>query len=41
VAQLRAELAAWQKEVGAKLATPNTAYDAAKPDGRGVKRAQK
>ena len=32
---------AWQKEVGAKFATPNTAYDAAKPDGRGVKRAQK
>jgi len=36
VAQLRAELAAWQKEVGAKAATPNTAYDAAKPDGRGA-----
>ena len=41
VAQLRAELAVWQKEVGAKFATPNIAYDATKPDGRGVKRAQK
>jgi arylsulfatase A-like enzyme len=35
-AQLRAELMDWQKQVGAKAATPNPAYDAAKPDGRGV-----
>lgn len=41
VSQLRAELTAWQKEVGAKFATPNIAYDTAKPDGRGVRKAGK
>ena len=35
VAALREELRAWQKSVGAKFPTPNPAYDAAKPDGRG------
>lgn len=34
VARLRAELAAWQKQVGAKFATPNLNYEPAKPDGR-------
>jgi arylsulfatase A-like enzyme len=37
-AQLRAELAAWQKQVGAKLPTPNPHYDASKPSGRAAKR---
>jgi arylsulfatase A-like enzyme len=36
VRQLRAELAAWQKQVGAKFPSPNPAYDSAKPDGRSV-----
>jgi arylsulfatase A-like enzyme len=36
VAQLRAELTAWQQEVGAKVATPNPSFDPAKPAGRGV-----
>ncbi len=35
VAELRAELAAWQKQVGAKFPTPNPKYNPAKPDGRG------
>lgn len=34
VAQLRAELHAWQKRVGAKFPTPNLDYDPAKPSGR-------
>ena len=34
VAQLRAELHAWQKQVGAKFPIPNPAYDPAKPSGR-------
>jgi arylsulfatase A-like enzyme len=34
VAALRAELAAWQRDVGAKFPSPNPAYDAAQPDGR-------
>jgi hypothetical protein len=34
VAALRTELAAWQKNVGAKFPTPNPAYDPAKPNGR-------
>lgn len=38
VQQLRAELAAWQKQVGAKFATPNPSYDPAKPNGRAAKR---
>jgi len=38
VAQLRAELHAWQKEVGAKFSIPNPLYDAAKPDGRAANR---
>ncbi|MEW6305491.1 MAG: sulfatase, partial [Verrucomicrobiota bacterium] len=39
VKQLRAELRAWQKEVGAKFSTPNTKYDPAKPSGRGAPKA--
>lgn len=38
VAQLRAELAAWQKQVGAKFPVPNPSYDAAKPNGRAANR---
>ncbi len=38
VAQLRAELAAWQKQVGAKFPAPNPNYDPTKPDGRAGKR---
>ena len=38
VAQLRAELAAWQKQVGAKFPAPNPNSDPAKPDGRAAKR---
>ena len=34
VAQLRAELAGWQKQVGAKFPIPNPNYDPAKPSGR-------
>jgi len=37
VAALRAELAAWQKQVGAKFPTPNPDCDAAKPSGRAAK----
>jgi len=38
VKKLRAELHAWQKDVGAKIPTPNPSYDAAKPSGRAAKR---
>ena len=38
VAGLRAELAAWQKQVGAKFPMANPDYDAAKPSGRAEKR---
>ncbi len=38
VAQLRAELAAWQKQVGAKFPITNPNYDPAKPSGRAAKR---
>jgi arylsulfatase A-like enzyme len=38
VAQLRAELHAWQKQVGARFPTPNPEYDAAKPSGRAANR---
>ena len=38
VAELRAELAAWQKQVGARFPTPNPNYDPAKPSGRAAKR---
>lgn len=38
VAALRAELTAWQKNVGAKFPTPNPAYDPTKPDGRATPR---
>lgn len=38
VEQLRAELRAWQKQVGAKFPSPNPGYDAAKPSGRAAKR---
>ncbi|MBL9212109.1 MAG: sulfatase [Opitutaceae bacterium] len=34
VAALKAELAAWQRDVGAKFPTPNPSYDPAKPSGR-------
>ena len=34
VTALKAELAAWQREVGAKFPIPNTSYDPAKPSGR-------
>lgn len=37
-AELRAELAAWQKEVGTRFATRNPNYDPAKPSGRAAKR---
>jgi arylsulfatase A-like enzyme len=38
VGQLRDELHAWQKQVGAKLPIPNPAYDATKPNGRAANR---
>lgn len=38
VAALRAELAAWQKQVGAKFPSPNPNFDASKPNGLGAKR---
>ncbi len=38
VAQLRDELHAWQKQVGAKFPIPNPAYDATKPNGRAANR---
>ena len=38
VAQLRDELHAWQKQVGARFPTPNANYDATRPDGRGANR---
>lgn len=34
VAQLRDELHAWQKQIGAKFPTPNANYDPGKPSGR-------
>ena len=34
VAALKAELAAWQRDVGAKFPIPNATYDPAKPSGR-------
>lgn len=37
-AQLRAELHAWQRAVGAKFPTPNPAFDPAKPNGRESRR---
>ena len=41
VASLQAELHAWQKQVSAKLPTPNPHYDPAKPSGRAAKRNPK
>ena len=38
VAALRAELKAWQSEVGAQFPTPNPMYDPAKPSGRAAER---
>jgi arylsulfatase A-like enzyme len=38
VTQMRDELHAWQKQVGAKFPIPNPAYDAAKPNGRAANR---
>ena len=38
VSSLRAELAAWQKQVGAKFPSPNPNFDATKPNARGAKR---
>ncbi|HEX3869120.1 MAG TPA: sulfatase [Pirellulales bacterium] len=38
VAQLRGELHAWQKDVGATFPTTNAKYDPSKPDGRSAKR---
>ena len=38
VTVLRAELAAWQKQVSAKFSTPNPNYDATKPSGRAAQR---
>jgi arylsulfatase A-like enzyme len=40
VASLRAELHAWQRDVGAKFPIPNPAYDPAKPSGRRADRKQ-
>jgi arylsulfatase A-like enzyme len=37
-ADLRAELAAWQKQVGAKFPIANSNYDSAQPSGRAAKR---
>ena len=36
VKTMLAQLKAWQADVGAKFPTPNTAYDPAKPSGRGT-----
>lgn len=41
VTQLREELHAWQKEVGAKFPTPNPSYDPAKSSGRAANRGGK
>ena len=38
LSELRAELAAWQKQVGAKFPSPNPNFDANKPGGRSAKR---
>ncbi|MEK0449841.1 MAG: Arylsulfatase [Verrucomicrobiota bacterium] len=38
LSDLRAELAAWQKQVGAKFPSPNPNFDASKPGGRSAKR---
>lgn len=38
MAQLRAELHAWQKQVGAKFPTPNANYDPGKSNGRAANR---
>jgi arylsulfatase A-like enzyme len=38
VASLRAELHAWQKQVGAKFPEPNAGFNASKPDGRAAQR---
>jgi arylsulfatase A-like enzyme len=40
-ASLRAELHAWQTQVGAKFPTPNGAFDPAKPNGRFAPRVQR
>lgn len=40
-AKLRAELHAWQKDVGAKPTIPNPAYDSSKPNGRAAERKPK
>ncbi len=40
VAQLREELHAWQKQVGAKFPIANPNYDPAKPSGRATKRPE-
>jgi arylsulfatase A-like enzyme len=39
-ARLRAELHAWQKDVGAKFPIPNPTFDPAKPNGRRADRKQ-
>jgi arylsulfatase A-like enzyme len=41
VTQLRAELASWQKQVGAKFPIPNPAHDLSKPSGRAANRIPK
>lgn len=41
VAELRAELAAWQKQVGARFPIPNPDYDTAKANGRAANRNPK
>lgn len=40
VAQLREELHAWQKQVGAKFPIANPHYDPAKPSGHATKRSE-
>lgn len=40
VRSLRAELDAWQKEVGAKFSRPNDKYDPSRPSGRAARRPQ-
>ena len=40
VAQLRAELHAWQKQVGAKFPIANPNYDPTKPSGRAANRPE-
>lgn len=40
-AELRAELTAWQKQVGAKFPIPNPSFDSAKPSGRAANRNPK